>query len=338
MDSVTQIALGAAIGQLVLGRKIGWKAALAGGICGTLPDLDVFVPLGDPVSDFTYHRSATHSLFVLTLAAPVIAEVIIRLQKHGRDHRLAWHALVFLVLITHPLLDSVTVYGTQIFWPFDPTPVGIGSIFIIDPVYTLPLLIGLICALAMRRTRPTGSFINALGLLLSTAYLGWTIVAQQQVVAAAERALQQARIEYTDIKPIAGPFTSLFWRVVAINGDTYYNGYYSILDAESDELKFVPHSRNMKLGKGLEEDWAMQRLQWFTKGFYRLQRRDGGVILSDLRMGFEPNYVFTFKLAEISNPHAIPLASPERVAVGQDLTGLAWVWQRIWSADVPQRP
>ena len=338
MDSVTQIALGAAIGQLVLGRKVGWKAAVAGGICGTLPDLDVFVPLGDPVSDFTYHRSVTHSLFVLALASPVVAEVIIRLQKHGRDYRAAWHALVFLVLITHPLLDSTTVYGTQIFWPFDPTPVGIGSIFIIDPVYTLPLLIGVICALVMKRTRPTGNLINATGLILSTAYLLWTIVAKQQVVAAAERALDSAGIEYTEVKPIAGPFTSLFWRVVAINETTYYNGYYSILDTASDDLSFVAHSRNAELGVGLEDDWAMQRLQWFTGGYYRLQLRDGAVTLSDLRMGFEPNYVFTFKLAEFGNPHAVPLASPQRVAVGQDLSGLAWVWQRIWSADIPQRP
>ena len=338
MDSVTQIALGAAIGQLVLGRKLGWRAAVAGGVCGTLPDLDVFVPLGDPVSDFTYHRSATHSLFVLAAASPVIAEIIVRLQQTGRDFRAAWHVLVFAVLITHPLLDSVTVYGTQIFWPFDSTPVGLGSIFIIDPVYTLPLIIGVVCALTMKRTRLTGSLINALGLAFSTVYLGWTIVAQQQVVRVAERALEQAGIEYTEFKPIAGPFTSLFWRVVAVNGTTYYNGYYSLLDSETDDLKFTPHGRNTDLLRGLEDDWATQRLQWFTKGFYALRRKGGGVVMSDLRMGFEPNYVFTFKLAEISNPHAIPLSSPQRVPVGQDLSGLTWVWQRIWSPDVPQRP
>lgn len=338
MDSVTQIALGAAIGQLVLGRKLGWRAALAGGICGTLPDLDVFVPLGDPVSDFTYHRSASHSLFVLAAASPIVAEIIIRIQKGGRDFRAAWHVLVFAVLMTHPLLDSVTVYGTQIFWPFDPTPVGLGSIFIIDPVYTLPLIIGIICSLAMKRTRPTGSLINALALMFSTAYLGWTILAQQQVMTVVERALEKAGIEYTQIKPIAGPFTSVFWRVVAVNETTYYNGYYSLLDGETDDLKFTPHSRNSDLLIGLEDDWATQRLQWFTKDFYTLRRKDGGVVLSDLRMGFEPNYVFTFKLATISNPHAIPLPSPQRVPVGQDLSGLSWVWQRIWSPDVPQRP
>ncbi len=338
MDSVTQIALGAAIGELVLGRKVGWRAALAGGICGTLPDLDVFIPLGDPVSDFTYHRGASHSLFVLSLAAPVIAEAIIRFQKRAREHRLAWHLLVFAVLITHPLLDSFTVYGTQIFWPIDPTPVGWATIFIIDPAYTLPLLVGVLCALAMRRTKPAGHRMNSLGLVLSSAYLAWTVMAKQQAIEAAERGLERAGIENAKVMPIAGPFTSLFWRVVAVDGDTYYNAYYSILDGTADELSFAPHSRNMELLNGLQEDWATQRLQWFTKGFYTLKRDGDDVILSDLRMGFEPNYVFTFKLASIGNPHAVPLAKSERVPIGQDLSGLAWVWQRIWSADVPHRP
>ena len=338
MDSVTQIALGAAIGELVLGRKVGWRAALAGGICGTLPDLDVFVPLGDPVSDFTYHRGVSHSLFVLALAAPLIAEAIIRLQKHAREHRAAWHTLVFLVLITHPLLDSFTVYGTQIFWPFDTTPVGWGTIFIIDPVYTLPLLVGILCARSMRRTNPTGHRLNTLGLVFSSAYLAWTVMAKQQALEAAGRALERAGIENAEVMPIAGPFTSLFWRIVAVDNGTYYNAYYSILDDTGDDLRFTAHSRNTELLKGLEDDWATGRLQWFTKGFYTLRRDDDHIVMSDLRMGFEPNYVFTFKLATIGNPHTNALAKPERIPVGQDLSGLSWVWQRIWSADVPQRP
>ncbi|MCB1809635.1 MAG: metal-dependent hydrolase, partial [Candidatus Competibacteraceae bacterium] len=70
MDSLTQVTLGAAVGTAVLGRRIGYRAALWGGICGTLPDLDVFVPFGDPVADFTYHRSFSHSLLVLTALTP----------------------------------------------------------------------------------------------------------------------------------------------------------------------------------------------------------------------------------------------------------------------------
>ena len=194
MDSVTQIALGAAIGEAVLGRKVGWRAALAGGICGTLPDFDVFVPLGDPVSDFTYHRSASHSLFVLALAAPLVAEIIIRVQKNAREHWRAWYALAFLALLTHPLLDGFTVYGTQIFWPFDTTPVAWATVFIIDPAYTVPLLIGLAVPLPCAGRRPPATASTPCGLVLSTAYLGWTVVAKQQADTAAQTALHRAGI------------------------------------------------------------------------------------------------------------------------------------------------
>ena len=43
MDSITQIVLGAACGEAVLGKKIGNRALLFGAIGGTIPDLDVFV-------------------------------------------------------------------------------------------------------------------------------------------------------------------------------------------------------------------------------------------------------------------------------------------------------
>ena len=84
MDSFTQFALGAAIGGAALGPRAGRKAILWGGVCGTLPDLDIFVPLGDPVSDFTYHRGVSHAFFFLTLAAPVVAALIWRLHPDLR--------------------------------------------------------------------------------------------------------------------------------------------------------------------------------------------------------------------------------------------------------------
>ena len=307
MDSVTQFALGAALGELVLGRKIGWRAALWGGVCGTLPDLDVFVPLGDAVSDFTYHRSVSHSVFVLALAAPLIAELLTRMNSRRAEYRGRWYAMVFAVLLTHPVLDCFTVYGTQILWPLDKTPVAWSTLFIIDPAYTLPLIIGLLCALIMARSRPTGHLINTLGLILSTAYVGWSVVAKQQADGAARAALARAGMPEARFMTIAGPFTTLIWRIVAVDDKNYYNGYYSLLDPEDAPLPLVAHSRRMELARGIGSEWAVQRLQWFTDGFYTLKLSGGDVQMADLRMGFEPNYVFTFKVGEISNPHTVPV-------------------------------
>ena len=178
MDSVTQLVLGAAVGEATLGRKIGNRALLWGAALGTLPDLDVFVPLGDVVSDFIYHRSASHSLFVLALLTPLLAWVATRIHTDTRQLFKRWMLAIYLVFVTHVLLDSLTAYGTQIFWPISSLPVSISTIFIIDPFYTVPLLIGVIAALVMSRDSPRGHNINRWGLIVSSAYLAWTLVAK----------------------------------------------------------------------------------------------------------------------------------------------------------------
>ena len=63
MDSLTQIVLGAAVGEAALGKKVGNKALLYGAIAGTIPDLDIlsgyFV---DTVTALESHRGVTHSI------------------------------------------------------------------------------------------------------------------------------------------------------------------------------------------------------------------------------------------------------------------------------------
>ena len=147
MDSITQIALGAAVGEVVLGRQVGRRAMLWGGICGLFPDLDLLVPLNDAVKEFTYHRGPSHSLFVLAALTPLFVWLILKLHRHTVQSRNRWYGLVFLVFATHVLLDCFTVYGTQIFWPLKTPPIMWSTIFIIDPAYSLPLLIGVLAAL-----------------------------------------------------------------------------------------------------------------------------------------------------------------------------------------------
>ncbi|HAT86467.1 MAG TPA: hypothetical protein DCS30_11305, partial [Rhizobiales bacterium] len=111
LDSLTQAVLGGTIGYAVGGRQLGRKAALWGMGLGTLPDLDVLVSFSDPIEDFIYHRSWSHSLFLLTAISPLIGEGIRRLHKLSISSRLTIMFMTWLVLITHPLLDSLTSYG-----------------------------------------------------------------------------------------------------------------------------------------------------------------------------------------------------------------------------------
>lgn len=326
MDSITQAALGAAVGHTVLGRQIGGKALAWGALVATLPDLDVFVPLGDDVANFIGHRSFSHSLIIQTLATPFVTWIIGRVQSTSRPFLRGRLALTYLCLITHALLDALTVYGTQLWWPLEVSPTTWSTIFIIDPAYTAPLLIGLAGALIWKRDR--GFRLNTIGLVLSTAYLLFTVVAKVYVDQITERTLAAQSIQHRSYLSIASPFNTLLWRLVVVDDDGYYEGYYSLFD-DSDDITFRRYAGNHELLDDIQDDDTVQRLQWFTKGFYGVRQVGSQIHVVDLRMGFEPAYVFSFLVGEKRGERTIAVGN-QRLDSGPDLMTVGWVWDRIW--------
>ena len=195
-----------------------------------------------------------------------------------------WMVLVYAALATHVLLDSFTVYGTQIFWPLSATPMTWSTIFIIDPLYTLPLLIGIISALVARRTATWGHTVNGIGLVLSTAYLIWTLGAKLHVEQVARHSLNAQGIAATRVLTTPTPFNSLLWRVLSVDDDDYYEGFYSVLDDEA-RIRFAARPRAQELLVPLADSWAVRRLQWFTKGFYAAASIDSPFCISPVSPG-----------------------------------------------------
>lgn len=309
MDSISQFVLGAAIGEATLGARLGKKAVLFGGLLGTLPDMDVLVQYADAVASFTYHRSWSHSLFVLTLASPLIALLLHRIvpaswAEKSRHNIIQtdsptyshWLVVVFLVLITHPLLDGFTVYGTQLFWPLPVDPVAWGSVFIIDPLYTLPLCISLVVAYRCRARARTAALI---GLVLSTGYLAISLASQQHARAVAMNSLDQQNISTANVLVAPAPL-SVLWRIVAMDGDTYYEGFYSVFDKEAT-IRFASYESHRDIIDEHIDHWPIERLDWFTDGFISASRENDQLIINDLRMGVEASYVFRFLMGHWSN-------------------------------------
>ena len=147
MDSVTQAALGACVTAVCVPPEHRRKALLVGAMLGTLPDLDVLIDFGDAVRNYTYHRGFSHSLFVLPGVALLIWLALRRWWAPVREAPWPWLLGISLALITHPLLDAHTAYGTQLWWPLAVTPASWSTIFIIDPAFTLPLVVGCVAIL-----------------------------------------------------------------------------------------------------------------------------------------------------------------------------------------------
>ena len=345
MDSLTQIALGSAVGVAAMGRRTAvWKAALWGAIGGTLPDLDVVIDHGNPVLNMVRHRAESHSLFYLTLLAPLLAWLAARCHRGadvcpppaagahatdaasdwGRYYRRWWLAL-WLVLITHPLLDTMTVYGTQLLVPFSQFPFAVGSVFIIDPSYTLTLLAGVGAALGLRNAR--GWRWNTVALVLSTLYLGWSMVAQHRVASIARASWPVPDAATGALLVTPAPFNTLLWRLVVTTPEQYFEGYYAFLDPEPT-VRWTAHPRGADLIEQHGKVDAVARIAAFSQGFFKMQTSaDGRLLLTDLRMGQEPNYSFTFDLGEPAQVGTAPIEQRRmRADIGK---ALPWLWQRL---------
>lgn len=336
MDSLTQVVLGGAVGYAVLGNKVGRKASIYGAILGTVPDLDVFLPYSGEVEAFTYHRGFSHSLLMHLLISPFIAWLIIKCHAATAVYKKSWFWLVFLCLSTHAVLDSFTVYGTQLFWPITEYPVAISNLFIIDPVYTLPLLIAFIVVLLPNVKLRTASTINMFALAISSLYVCWSLAAKAYIDQKVEIALNDRHINASHYLSTPAPLSTLLWRILVMSDGQYFEGYVSIFDSASDVSLEAYNSSDLLL-TNIKDEWGVQRLQWFTKGFYSVKQDEQNIVFSDLRMGVECSYVFNF-IVGVQTSTGIVTSNFEKVTERPDLNQLGSIWDRIWDPSVSLAP
>lgn len=288
MDSITQAALGAAVGEAVLGKKMGNRALIAGLLFGTLPDLDVIFNIFlDNAQRLEFHRGASHSLLIMVLASVLLAKPLARLWKSDKISPIRAATFVFLAWSTHVLIDCFTVYGTSVLWPFSEQRIAFNNLFIIDPLYTLPLIISLIW-IALLRTKKLQKKRTRLlywGLTISSVYVLFSLGMKFLVSAAFEAdltrrgAIPQRRIE----APTA--FNTLLWRSVADHGDEIWVAYRSVFDPASKPIRWTVYPRNRDAIKPFEKEREVQTIDWFSDGWWIARPHANGVWIADLRFG-----------------------------------------------------
>ncbi|MCB2054316.1 MAG: metal-dependent hydrolase [Geminicoccaceae bacterium] len=337
MDSLTQACLGAVVGVAVAGRSLGARrAALTGAVLGTLPDLDTFIRYDDPVRSFVLHRGFSHSLLVHLAVSPLLGEVLCRIWSGLRAHRALCWLLVFACLSTHALLDAATIYGTQLLWPLSTHPFGVGSIFIIDPLYTLPLAVAAIVAVAAGAWTERVRRATLAALLISTGYLAWSLVAQAVATERSRAILERAGIEPERLLVTPMPFNTLLWRAIVIDGARYLNIYVPLLGegATAYAHRRLPRAP-LVCARPIE---AAATLARFSKGFWRLLEDGDRLTMADLRMGVTPAYVFTFEVATRDGGVFRALVPPERVTYERSREGdVNWLLESM-AGGAPVRP
>jgi inner membrane protein len=320
MDSLTQIVLGAAVGEVVLGKKIGNKALLFGAIAGTIPDLDIFQSLIAPMIS---HRGFTHSFFFAFLMSPILAWLMLKIFK-DREKTLftdkagfldkfvkrffrssgasfkEWTTLYFWGFVTHILLDVQTIYGTELLWPFK-LRLTTANVFVADPLYTLPFLLCVIAVSFFSRHSKIRAKINYFGLIISSSYLLLTMVFKGITYQKFTNSLAEQNITYQRIETGPTPLNSILWFANVETETQYMTGTYSLLDKE-DDIKFFAFDKNPVLRKKLKNYETIKKLNHFAKGWYILSETADGYDYTNLRFGAmtakdgKPNYVFKYKL------------------------------------------
>lgn len=284
MDSLTQITLGAAVGEAVLGKKVGNKALLYGAIAGTIPDLDVLTKyFVEPIRAIELHRGFSHSILFCVLFAPLFGYIIQKIHKSGSATWKDWTTLMFWGLITHPILDSFTTWGTQLFWPLE-LRIAFKNIFVVDPLYTLPYLILLPMVMRLHKTNDKRRVYNTWALGLSSLYMLCTLGLKLYTFQIFEDSLSKQGISYTEIETKPSPFNVILWTANVKTPESVYIGYYSMLD-EDKNIAFTEFKKNESLLSEIATEPIIKRLKTISKHWYTIEKRDDKLYFNDLRFG-----------------------------------------------------
>lgn len=308
MDSFTQIVLGAGMGEIALGKKVGNKAMLWGAIAGTIPDLDVIAgPFMSDIQALAFHRGISHSLVFTIGFAPILGFIITQCYKKKDASWLEWSWLSLLGLVTHPLLDCFTTFGTQLFLPFSDYRVAFNSIFIVDPIYTLPFFFCLIVAACLQKKSPARHVWAWTGVIVSSLYLIFTLGNKVYINYRFDRSLEAQKITYTRMMSTPTPFNNILWTGIAEGKDNYYVGNYSWFDKKTEiDFKIIPH--NHSLIAVWDSNYVIRKLKWFSNDYYCITRENKEIVFNDLRFGKtsisnekKDPYVYAFNLIKRPN-------------------------------------
>ena len=288
MDPVSQGAIGATFAVATVRRNKVASVALIGALAGLAPDVDVFFQsTSDPLLFLEYHRQFTHSLIFIPIGALIVALMARLLLRPDLD----WRTIYISALAgyaTHGLLDSFTSYGTQLFWPFSDYRVAWDTISIVDPLFTLPVLVTILIAIRYR-----SSFVGVIGMSWASAYLLFGFSQYNRAMDLAE-SLAESRgheIQRLDAKPSFG--NSLLFKTI-YEADGFYHvdstrvGFDTLTCEGASISKLNLGARFPDLDVGSKQFIDVERFRWFSDDYLAVDAKNR---IFDLRYSMLPNEI-----------------------------------------------
>ncbi len=286
MDSLTHIALGAVIGEVVAGRKLGKKALVIGAVVNSLPDIDFLAGFWlDTSRDVVFHRGITHSILFAAVMAILLGAIGRRIYRSAPMGTSEWIAFMGLELFTHLFIDAFNAYGTGWFEPFSHFRVSFNVLFVADPFFSIWLGLAALALVLLRRSHAARRRWAWAGLLVSSLYLVYGIYNKLSVEKGVARELRKEGIPASDFFTTPTPFNTWLWYIVVADSSGYFTGYRSAFDATSRPYNFRWQPRNDSglapyAGRG-DVGFVLR----FAQGYYCVDRMRGQPVLNVMRFG-----------------------------------------------------
>ncbi len=284
MDSITHLALGACVGEILLFKRLGKKVLILGAVAQNLPDLDVLASLWtSPAENLLVHRGITHSLFFGIAAAALLSFGI---RKVWRSISISFVSLFLFLCLQfwlHDLLDAFTAYGTGLLEPFGHQRYSFHLLFVGDPLFSVSLIATCVALLFLRKENPHRRRWAFAGLVPALLYLGSAAHTKMLVQAQAKKELAAQGIPYKSMFTTPTPFNTRLWYVVAATESGYVTGYYTAADTQP--LAFTYHLQNKHLLQSVDSKINVKALVDFAAGYYTISEAGDMFVFNILRFG-----------------------------------------------------
>lgn len=285
MDSLTHVVLGACIGEVFLGKKIGRKAMVWGAIAQSIPDIDFVASFWmSTTENLLAHRGFTHSLLFAFIVVPLLALLADRWHRPHNIKMRTWLWFFGLEVCLHILLDGFNTYGTGWLEPFSHYRFSMNTIFVADPLFTIFPATACLLLIVFKRKNTKRVLWAVVGIGGSFFYLGFCVVNKLHIEKDVRNILDKQSIPYTQYMTTPTPFNNLLWYVVAGNDSGYYVGFRSVFDKQHT-MSFSYFPKNTAILAEVSDHESLQHLVRFSKGFYTVERVNGTVVFNDLRFG-----------------------------------------------------
>jgi len=347
MDTITHALLGGTIGQAVYGKRLSSPVKWIGALSAMLPDLDVFYGK-PPFAHFKYHRGYTHAVFIDIMVGVALGALVWWIfKKRGSQDKLKdCIGLFVLALLSHPFLDLMTSYGTQVLLPFSQDRYAFNVIGAVDPGYTAILLIGLLLSAFIHRW---GRACTQISLALSMVYLGYCGYLNHTAEVMATNQLRDADYQGFNVTSYPTLFQPYLRQVVARKNDQVLVGFVSLWEPKPIHWNEAEDKREDPDVRNLSQSEIGQLFNWFAQGQVRgeVSILDGQQTkrarITDLRYatplnptsglwGIEATYKNDIRISAISYYHQRPSLSSLRPQEAWELvtTYVSTLWQHAF--------